>query len=48
MLLMFSCLLCCNVFCFIALDTVRLLVWLIPEGGLTETLKEPEFQLRGK
>ena len=31
----------------IALDTVRLLVLKIPDGGLTETLREPEFKLQG-
>ena len=30
-----------------ALDTVRVLVWKIPDGGLTETLREPEFKLQG-
>lgn len=31
----------------VSLDTVRVLVWKIPDGGLTETLREPECKLQG-
>lgn len=35
-----------NTFCaskFLACEDAKLRVWTIPEGGLTETLTEPEY-----
>ena len=29
-------------------EDAKIRVWRIPEGGLTETLEEPEIYLRGK
>lgn len=37
-----------SIFFFIAGDDAKIRVWKIPEGGLVETLTEPECVLRGK
>lgn len=38
----------CNFMCISAGDDAKIRVWRVPEGGLKETLTEPELILQGR